>query len=370
MLEAHGDVPPVPHQRGLRQRLALQRPQPGMTIAQHRRRRVRVHSGSTERLRERFGRGRLVVAGEGEAVLAAIGVDHLARDHLEMALLLAVPAAHVAAIKPNYDGGGWRRRRPRRGLDGVLPHNVLAHPQRPVSDRARVLRPTDRQQFGQQHRNLTERRQRRIPGGDVGKLWRDRIMAEIQRGEALRPTMALTGTGQQPLDPHRHIAKQRAELHGGVALARQPAPAAIATATALTHHRHLHRHDMTLKGRHELLRLGQPKPKVSHAGLPIAFDAGHLGLRHLTRLQLRHQFHPRHQPRHHSQPHPVSTDPIPTKSAPPQDFVPRDNQGENLIQIVALQFCMLSFPAADPSEDFHADDGRDLDEDVAAPSLR
>jgi hypothetical protein len=35
-----------------------------------------------------------MVAGEGEAVLAAIGVDHLARDHLEMALLPPVPAVH------------------------------------------------------------------------------------------------------------------------------------------------------------------------------------------------------------------------------------------------------------------------------------
>jgi hypothetical protein len=36
-------------------------------------------------------------------------------------------------------------------------------------------------------------------------------MAEIQRGEALRPTLALTGTGKQPSDPHRHIA----ERYGG-----------------------------------------------------------------------------------------------------------------------------------------------------------
>src|SRR5271165_4076381 len=106
MLEARGDVPLVQHQRGRRQRLALQPPQPGITIAQHRRRRVRVHASRTERLRERFGRDRLAVAGEGEAVPGAIGVDHLACDYLEMALLLPVPAAHVAAVKPNHDGVG------------------------------------------------------------------------------------------------------------------------------------------------------------------------------------------------------------------------------------------------------------------------
>src|SRR5208282_4273301 len=36
--------------------------------------------------------------------------DHLARDHLKMALLLPVSTADVAAIKPNHDGFGWLRR--------------------------------------------------------------------------------------------------------------------------------------------------------------------------------------------------------------------------------------------------------------------
>jgi hypothetical protein len=44
-----------------------------------------------------------------------------------------------------------------------------------------------------------------------------------------------------------------------------------------------------------LLRLGEPKPKVSRASPLIVLDAGNLGLRHLTRPELRHQFHPPHQ---------------------------------------------------------------------------
>ena len=90
-----------------------------------------MHAGRTERLRERFGRGRLVVAGEGEAALGAIGVNHLARDHLEMALLLAVPAEHVAAVKPNHNRdnrGGWRHRSRLRHLGAVSLHDGLAHP--------------------------------------------------------------------------------------------------------------------------------------------------------------------------------------------------------------------------------------------------
>jgi hypothetical protein len=183
-----------------------------------------VHASRTERLRERFGRRRLAIAGEGEAVLAAIGVNHLARDHFEVALLLAVPATHVAAVKPNHNRGSWRHRGRLRRLCVVLLHDGLAHSQRPVSDRACVLRPTHRQQLGQQHRNLAERCQRRISGGDIGKLWRDRIIAQIQSGETLRPTLALTRAGKQPSDANRHIAEQGAERHGVVSLARQPAP--------------------------------------------------------------------------------------------------------------------------------------------------
>ena len=150
-----------------------------------------MHTGCGKRLRERFDRGRLPVAGEGEAVLDAVDVNHLACDHLEMALLLAVPAAHVATVKPNDNGGHWRRRGRLRRVRAVSLHDGLAHPQRPVSNRPRVLCPAHRQQLRQQGRDLAERRQRRIPGGDVGKLWRDRIIAKIQRGETLRPALAL-----------------------------------------------------------------------------------------------------------------------------------------------------------------------------------
>src|SRR3954469_9790539 len=108
VLEAYSGVPPIQHDRGTRQRLALQPPQPGITVAQHGRRCVRTHPDRGKRLPERLGCGRLAVAGEGEAVLGAPGVDHLARDHLEVALR-PVPAAYVTAIQPNHDGAVRRR---------------------------------------------------------------------------------------------------------------------------------------------------------------------------------------------------------------------------------------------------------------------
>jgi len=108
VLKAYSGVPPVQHDRGARQRLTLQPPQPGIAVAQHRCRCVRTHPGRGKRLPERLGCGRRAVAGEGEAVLGAPGVDDLARDHLEVALR-PVPAADVAAIKPNHDGSGRRR---------------------------------------------------------------------------------------------------------------------------------------------------------------------------------------------------------------------------------------------------------------------
>src|ERR671933_792993 len=138
VLEAHGSVPPVQHDRGTRQRLALQPPQPGTAVAQYGRWHVRLYPGRHERLPERRGRGRRAVTGEGEAVLDATSVDDLARDHLEVALRL-VPAAHVATVEPDHDGAGRRRYGELRKLGGVLLHDVLADPQRPVPDRAGVL---------------------------------------------------------------------------------------------------------------------------------------------------------------------------------------------------------------------------------------
>ena len=59
VLEAHRGVPPVEHDHGLRQRLVLQPPQPGIAVAQHRRRRVRLHTSRGKRLLERVRRNRV-----------------------------------------------------------------------------------------------------------------------------------------------------------------------------------------------------------------------------------------------------------------------------------------------------------------------
>ncbi len=153
-----------------------------------------------------------------------MGVDHLARDHLKMALLLSLTAADVAAIKPEHDGTGRLRRGLRRSLYDVRRHDLLANPQRPVPHRARVRCPADRQQLGQQRRDLAERRQRRIPGRDIGQLWRDSISAEVEDGKARRLTRALTKANEQPSDTDRNIAEQGAERHGVMALAGPYAP--------------------------------------------------------------------------------------------------------------------------------------------------
>jgi hypothetical protein len=94
-----------------------------------------------------------------------------------------------------------------RRLGGVLAHDFLAHPQRPISDGARVLRSVDRQQLGQQDRDLAEWRQRRISGRDVGRFRRDRIMAEIPHPKALHLDRFLTRTDKQASDAHQHISE-------------------------------------------------------------------------------------------------------------------------------------------------------------------
>jgi hypothetical protein len=66
VLEAHRGVPPVEHDCGARQHLALQPPQPGIAVAQHGRGRVRVDARPGERLAERLGRAGTVKLSDRE----------------------------------------------------------------------------------------------------------------------------------------------------------------------------------------------------------------------------------------------------------------------------------------------------------------
>ncbi len=117
-----------------------------------------------------------------------MSVDHLARDHLKMALVLPMPTADVAAIQPNYDRFGWLCHPLLRRLGDLRLHNGFADPQRPVPHRAGVLRPADRKQLRQQRCALSERRQRRIPGRNVGQFRRHGRRFEVERCEALCPS--------------------------------------------------------------------------------------------------------------------------------------------------------------------------------------
>jgi hypothetical protein len=125
----------------------------------------------------------------------AVSIDHLARDHLEVAPLLAVPAAHVAAVEPDHDGSGHPRRGSLLGRGRVRPHDRLTDAPRPVPDRAGVPHPGDREQLGQERGGLAEGDQRRVPGRDIGELGRDGATAEVEDGEALRLARAVAGAG-------------------------------------------------------------------------------------------------------------------------------------------------------------------------------
>src|SRR3954452_2867146 len=103
VFETHREMPPVEHDRGFGQRLTLQPPQPGIAVAQHRRRRVRVNSRGIERLLERIGDSYWGVADEGKTMLDSLSINNLTRDHLEVASFPAMPVAHIAAIKPDHD---------------------------------------------------------------------------------------------------------------------------------------------------------------------------------------------------------------------------------------------------------------------------
>ena len=83
-----------------------------------------------------------------------------------------------------------------------------------------------------------------------------------------------------------------------MALTGQLVPARRAVATSLANRGHLHGNNLGLKRCGYLFRLGETKPKISQVRLLIAFDAGHLNLRHDPRPKLRHQLYPPYQLRH------------------------------------------------------------------------
>jgi len=157
---------------------------PGVAVAQHRRRRVRCHGGHCERLFERTGRNRRAVARESEAGLAALCVDYYASDHPKMALVLPMPAADVAAVKPNNDRSGRPQRRRLRRCGDIRQHDGLIDPHGSVPHRARVLCPADRRQFRQQVRDFATWRQRRISCRHIDQFGRYGCGFEVKGGGA------------------------------------------------------------------------------------------------------------------------------------------------------------------------------------------
>jgi hypothetical protein len=137
-----------------------------------------------------------------------------------------------------------------------------------------------------------------MAGGHAGELRRDRILAEVEGGEALRLARALAGADQQSPDPDRHRAEQGAERRAVMPLAGQRPPTGGAAAATLAHDRHLGRHHPGLDCGGELLGLLEPEPELRQAGLLVALEARDLGFRRHAGLQLRHQPHPPHQLRH------------------------------------------------------------------------
>jgi hypothetical protein len=110
--------------------------------------------------------------------------------------------------------------------------------------------------------------------------------------------------GQQPSNPDRHRAEQRAEGRPVVALAGQRLTAGCTPAAALANGRHLRRHDLGLERGGEPLRLLEPEAELGWTGLLATHDPGDLGLGRHAGLQLRHQLHPPHQLRHRPPPPP------------------------------------------------------------------
>jgi hypothetical protein len=221
----------------------------------------------------------------------------LNRDHLEAPSLAPVPVTHVAAVQPDHNQARHLRRGLVRGFDGVRLHGFHADPQRPVAHRAGVLHPVERQQFGQHSGDLAEQCECRASGRDAGQFGRDRIAAEVKRGDAVRPVLAPARADEQAPHLHWHVAEQGAERRSVMSLGGQPAPARLACPRALAQGGHLRRHHSGLQRRREPLRL-QPQPEIGQADSLVALDAGQLRFGDNARMPLRNQLHPPLQLRH------------------------------------------------------------------------
>jgi hypothetical protein len=157
-----------------------------------------------------------------------------------MPLVLPVPAADIAAIKPDHDAFGRRCRRLCR-FRGVRLHNCLAGPLGSVAHCARVMCPANRKQFRQQVCGRQRRISRRHIDRSV-RAPRSRPRGRRRRSYLLRPRSGRDR--EQAPNPSWHVTEQRAECRGIISLTGQLARTSHACTAMLAGDRNLCRDDL------------------------------------------------------------------------------------------------------------------------------
>jgi hypothetical protein len=145
---------------------------------------------------------------------------------------------------------------------------------------------------------LPKRRQSRISRRHIRQFRRHGRRLEVEGGKTLRPAQILAGTGEQPLNPNRHVAEQGAECRDVMTFAGQNASASLAPAATITDSGCLHRDHLRLERCCKLLGLRKPEPEVGQANPFIALQPRDLHLRRQAALQFRNQLHSPNHLRH------------------------------------------------------------------------
>ncbi len=139
-------------------------------------------------------------------MLRPVEIEHFACNDFKISLGPTMPAAQVAAVKPNSDRGGCGIGLGKRDSHWRQPRDLHTNAPGSISDRARVYRAADGQQICEQTGRSCKRRDDGGLGGYVSKLGRHAAF-QRQRGEALwsfpspghrQPTKRRTRSGTSP----------------------------------------------------------------------------------------------------------------------------------------------------------------------------
>ncbi len=172
MFEAHPNMEPVKHVLRFGRHLPLHRPEPYVTVGQHRNLRLLIHSQRFEPVADLTHPALVFIRGEGEARAFPLLSQQLAGRDFKIALI-RLAASHISSIQTDHHR--LRRRGPRAyGRLGLVPQESATHTPGPVAHSHGIGGSRGRQHLIEELRHSSEGQQRRQFGVQVPQLepWR------------------------------------------------------------------------------------------------------------------------------------------------------------------------------------------------------